>query len=462
MSTHDIAIRCEGLSKRYSMNPHADIQTPLAAARSALGRLLGKPVAAPETPGFWALDDLSFTINHGEVVGIIGRNGAGKSTLLRILSKITKPTRGEARIWGKVGSLLEVGTGFNHELTGRENVFLNGTILGLSREEIRKRFDEIVAFAEVESFIDMAVKHYSSGMQVRLAFAVAAHLNPDILILDEVLTVGDAGFQKKCLQRMESDTMQGRTVLLVSHSLPSVISFCSRCLWLEGGKLVADGPPKEVTTRYLEAIARKETATSTSSGGHAPPVTSEAALVGCAPEVADAIRRGERFGDGTVEIFAVRVGVHEPREKDPSFIQTGDNICVEVEILAIGSVIDARTSIVIFDPQGNRLIDANTEMKGELLQMQPGDRANVRFILQNVLLKPDNYRIAVEIARRGIVSYDGIPSAATFTMHMNPELMEGFQIYPAVYQCRFFHETHLDPALRPPGTEPGLTSPAHH
>lgn len=462
MSTHDVAIQCEGLSKRYSMNPHADIQTPLAAARSALGRLLGKSSPIPESPGFWALDDLSFTVNHGEVVGIIGRNGAGKSTLLRILSKITKPTRGQARIWGRVGSLLEVGTGFNQELSGRENVFLNGTILGLSREEIRKRFDEIVAFAEVEPFIDMAVKRYSSGMQVRLAFAVAAHLNPDILILDEVLTVGDAGFQKKCLQRMESDTLQGRTVLFVSHSLPSVISFCSRCLWLEGGRLVADGPPKEVTTRYLETIARKEAATAKASGGHAPPVTSEAALVGCAPEIADAIRRGERFGDGTAQISGVRVSVHEPQKKDSTFIQTGDNIDVEVDIFSIGNVIDARVAVVIFDLSGNRLIDANTEMKGQLLQMLPSDRATVRFILQNVLLKPDTYRVSVEIARRGIVSYDGIPSAATFTMHMNPELMEGFQIYPAVYQCRFFHEIHRNTALAPPVSGPDFTSSAHN
>ncbi len=461
MSTHDIAIHCEGLSKRYSMNPHADIQTPLAAARSALGRMLGRPIAVPESPGFWALDDLSFSVNHGEVVGIIGRNGAGKSTLLRILSKITKPTRGQARIWGRVGSLLEVGTGFNQELSGRENVFLNGTILGMSRAEIRKRFDEIVAFAEVEPFIDMAVKRYSSGMQVRLAFAVAAHLNPDILILDEVLTVGDAGFQKKCLQRMESDTMQGRTVLFVSHSLPSVISFCSRCLWLEGGRLVADGPPKEVTTRYLEAIARKETSTSKSNVGHAPPVTSEAALVGCAPEIADAIRRGERFGDGTAQISGVCVLVHEPQNKDATFIQTGDNIAIEVGLLSVGNVVDARVAITLFDLSGTRLIDASTEMKGQVLQMLPGDRANVRFVLQNVLLKPGDYRISVEIARRGIVSYDGIPSAATFTMHMNPELMEGFQIYPAVYQCRFFHETRLDPAPAQPDPGSFLTHSTH-
>lgn len=440
MSTKEIAIRCEGLSKRYSLDPHADIQPPLTAARSALRRLLGKPADTIESPGFWALDDLSFTINHGEVVGIIGRNGAGKSTLLRILSKITKPTRGQAHIWGRVGSLLEVGTGFNPELSGRDNVFLNGTILGLSREEIRKRFDEIVAFAEVESFIDMAVKRYSSGMQVRLAFAVAAHLNPDILILDEVLTVGDAGFQKKCLQRMESDTLQGRTVLLVSHSLPSVISFCSRCLWLENGRLMADGPPKEVTTRYLEAIARKDAAIAKASSGHAPPVTSEAALVGCAPEIADAIRRGEHYGDGTARVSEVRISAHEPQHKEAAFIQTGDDICIEVDILAVGNAIDTRAAIVVFDPQGTRLIDASTEMKGELLQMQPGDQATVRFVLQNVLLKPDTYRVSVELARRGITAYDGIPSAATFSIHINPELMEGFQIYPAVYQCRFFHE----------------------
>ena len=435
-----LAIACDGLSKRYSMNSSGRTNGPVATLARILGR---RRAAAPEAADFWALKDLSFTVDHGEVVGIIGRNGAGKSTLLRILSKVTKPTQGEARVWGRVGSLLEVGTGFHPELSGRENVFLNGTILGLSRDEIRRRFDEIVAFAEVERFIDMPVKHYSSGMSMRLAFAVAAHLNPDILMLDEVLTVGDAAFQKKCLRRMEGGTLQGRTVLFVSHALPSVVSFCSRCLWLDAGRLVADGTPKEVTTRYLEAVARQDAGSASANTSSVRPLTSEASLVGCAPEIADAIRRGERFGDGAARISAVRVNVHEPQGKDAALIQTGDDVCFEVDISAVSEVVDGRVAIIVFDLQGNRLIDANTEMKGDLIQMRSGDRILVRFVLQNLLLKPDTYRVAAGIARRGIVNYDGNPTAAMFTVHMNPELMEGFQIYPAVYQCRFTHSIQV-------------------
>ena len=186
---------------------------------------------------------MSFEIQQGEVVGIIGRNGAGKSTLLKILSRITEPTRGYADIRGRVGSLLEVGTGFHPELTGRENIFLNGAILGMRRAEIRRKFDEIVAFAEVEKFLDTPVKRYSSGMYVRLAFAVAAHLEPEILLVDEVLAVGDARFQKKCLDKMEDVGHGGRTVLFVSHNMPAITRICQRAILLDGGRVVSNGPP---------------------------------------------------------------------------------------------------------------------------------------------------------------------------------------------------------------------------
>jgi lipopolysaccharide transport system ATP-binding protein len=203
----------------------------------------------PET--FWALDDVHFRVERGEVLGVIGRNGAGKSTLLKVLSRITEPTRGRVRIRGRVASLLEVGTGFHAELTGRENVYLNGSILGMSRQEIERNFDEIVEFAEVEKFIDMPVKRYSSGMYLRLAFAVAAHLEPEILIVDEVLAVGDSTFQNKCMGKMEQVAKQGRTVLFVSHNMASVRGLCSRCLWIHGGRLMQDGPPAEVVEEYL-------------------------------------------------------------------------------------------------------------------------------------------------------------------------------------------------------------------
>lgn len=200
---------------------------------------------------FWALNDISFEAKQGEVIGIIGRNGAGKSTLLKVLSRITAPTRGTIEIHGRIGCLLEVGTGFHPELSGRDNVFLNGAILGMTRAEIRAMFDEIVAFAEVEKFIDTPVKHYSSGMYLRLAFAVAAHLQPEILIVDEVLAVGDQSFQKKCLEKMEDVSHRGRTVLFVSHSMPAITRLCSRTILLEKGNVLADGPSADVVGAYL-------------------------------------------------------------------------------------------------------------------------------------------------------------------------------------------------------------------
>ena len=199
---------------------------------------------------FWALKDINLEIQQGEVVGIIGRNGAGKSTLLKILSRITPPTTGRVTYHGRIASLLEVGTGFHRELTGRENIFLNGSILGMKRAEIARKFDEIVAFAEVEKFIDTPVKFYSSGMYVRLAFAVAAHLEPEILVVDEVLAVGDASFQKKCLGKMGDVARQGRTVLFVSHNMGAVLRLCSRCLWIDGGRIIMDGPASEVVAAY--------------------------------------------------------------------------------------------------------------------------------------------------------------------------------------------------------------------
>lgn len=227
------AIKVEKLSKRYTIGTKkAD------SFRQALGALFRKTTTKAS---FLAVDDLNFTINRGEVVGIIGKNGAGKSTLLKLLSQITKPTEGTIRINGRVASLLEVGTGFHPELTGRENIFLNGTILGMSRAEVKQKFDEIVAFSGVEQFIDTPVKHYSSGMYVRLAFSVAAHLEPETLIIDEVLAVGDADFQQKCLGKMKSIAGEGRTVLFVSHNLAAVKELCQKGIVIEKGKLVFHG-----------------------------------------------------------------------------------------------------------------------------------------------------------------------------------------------------------------------------
>ena len=211
----------------------------------------------PRREKIWAIQDASFQIDRGEIVGIIGRNGAGKSTLLKLLARITEPTGGEAEIHGRVGSLLEVGTGFHTELTGRENIYLNGAILGMKRAEINRKFDEIVSFAGVKKFIDTPVKRYSSGMYVRLAFAVAAHLETEILLVDEVLAVGDTDFQKKCLGKLDDVAKTGRTVLFVSHNMSLIQKFCSRTLLLEKGRIVADGPTSQVVENYLSAIANK-------------------------------------------------------------------------------------------------------------------------------------------------------------------------------------------------------------
>lgn len=253
---NEIAINVEQLSKEYRIGQtHQHGETIREAFLSRLRRGVRSDQTAngrEATPTMHvALRDVSFTVQRGEVIGVIGRNGAGKSTLLKILSRITEPTSGQATIYGRVGSLLEVGTGFHPELTGRENVFMNGATLGMSRTEIARKFDEIVAFSEVEKFIDTPIKRYSSGMRVRLAFAVAAHLEPEILLVDEVLAVGDAAFQEKCLGKMSDVVDHGRTILFVSHNMASIKYLCSRSILLEEGEITFDGPTDEAVQRYM-------------------------------------------------------------------------------------------------------------------------------------------------------------------------------------------------------------------
>lgn len=264
----DITIRVENLSKQYKIGApqqrHDALkgldQDLIIERHDTLKDLLTHGLKGlfhrnSQSEIFWALKDVSFEVKQGEVVGVIGSNGAGKSTLLKILSRITKPTEGRAEIYGRVVSLLEVGTGFHPELTGRENVYLNGAILGMKKAEIDRKFDEIVDFSGVEKFIDTPVKHYSSGMSVRLAFAVAAHLEPEILIVDEVLAVGDATFQKKCLGKIENVARAGRTVLIVSHNMPTIQGLCSKCFLLKGGQIIAKGSPRSVVEQYCADVS---------------------------------------------------------------------------------------------------------------------------------------------------------------------------------------------------------------
>jgi lipopolysaccharide transport system ATP-binding protein len=264
-----LALQIEGIGKEYWLNQEDHtykalrdvvtdaVQRPFKAIRGlASGQTRRKDEGRSKKAKFWALRDVSFNVEQGEVIGLIGRNGAGKSTLLKVLTRITEPTTGRAEIHGRVGSLLEVGTGFHPELSGRENVYMNGSILGMRRAEIDRKFDEIIAFAEVEKFVDTPVKRYSSGMYMRLAFAVAAHLEPEVLFIDEVLAVGDAAFQRKCLGKMDEISRHGRSVLFVSHNMSAVQSLCTRAVWLHGGRLEAIGDTRSVVSSYLKTAAK--------------------------------------------------------------------------------------------------------------------------------------------------------------------------------------------------------------
>jgi len=276
----DVAIQVENLSKRYRIGLKEDAHDTLGSAVAgiiagpiknfrrlrSLSRFSKNGHEAEDI--IWALKDVSFEVKEGEVIGIIGRNGAGKSTLLKILCRITQPTEGRARINGRVGSLLEVGTGFHPELTGRDNVYLNGTILGMTRKEVQCKFDEIVDFSSVEKFIDTPLKRYSTGMKVRLAFAVAAHLEPEILIIDEVLAVGDTEFQKKCLDKMDDVARGGRTILFVSHNMTSVLSLCHRVLVMADGSIVFDGDADQSVQQYLATVRTEDRAGSYKAGEH--------------------------------------------------------------------------------------------------------------------------------------------------------------------------------------------------
>ncbi len=295
------SIVVRGLGKRYELGAreHAvtNIREAIASLASAPRRWIGRGRSAdPEE--FWALRDVSFEVAEGEVLGIIGRNGAGKSTLLKILSRITSPTEGWAEVRGRIGALLEVGTGFHPELTGRENIFLNGSILGLSLGEIKKRFDEIVAFSGVERFIDTPLKHYSSGMHVRLGFAVAAHLEPDVLLLDEVLAVGDVAFQRKCVGKISEVGRQGRTIIFLSHDLPAVQSLCERTIVLDAGRIVFEGPSSDAIGRYLAsqvALVKRRVGDRTDRSGSGALRFVEAWIEDSAGRPVETVRTGEEI-----------------------------------------------------------------------------------------------------------------------------------------------------------------------
>jgi ABC-type polysaccharide/polyol phosphate transport system ATPase subunit len=363
-------IDVSGLSKRYQIGAlHARHDTfaeqiggwARGAVRAATGR-------RPRSDELWALRDVSFSLDAGEVLGVVGRNGAGKTTLLKILARITGPTAGEATIRGRLGTLLEVGTGFHPELTGRENVSLNGAILGMSRREINAKFDEIVEFSGVERFIDTPVKRYSSGMYVRLAFAVAAHLEPDILVVDEVLAVGDFEFQRRCLGKMRDVAGEGRTVLFVSHNLPALRSLCTRAIRLEAGRLVADADPESVVREYLAEGASSD---------------------GVVPATAH-----RPTGTGEIQVRRVRLlGAENTPQRDVFF---GQPFGIELLCEAEHPVADAAFEIGLSTPDGLRVATVTTLDRGQESRPVPAGFFTVAAQLDMTLL-PGEYAVDVSI-----------------------------------------------------------------
>ena len=359
-------------------------------------RGLGKKYQV-DNKDFWALKDISFDIPQGEVVGIIGRNGSGKSTLLKILSKITPPTEGRAELNGRIKSLLEVGTGFHPDLTGRENIYLSGSIIGMKKKEIDDKFNEIVKFSEIEKFLDTPVKRYSSGMYVRLAFAVAVYMETEILLVDEVLSVGDMAFQKKCIDKMREIAHSGKTILFVSHNMGTIYSLCSRGILLSGGRIIKDGDIREVIAEYQSVTDIMD--------------------------VSDA----ERYGNGKCKFTDVEIQSH---------IQVGDDLSISLKLTAFEDISDANTAIFIYDQVGYRIIDANTSMKDEFIHLKKGDHT-ITFKLINVLLKPGNYTLGVWIGRSNIEDIDGIDHVKQFCVEGNSHAPNGYYKFPGIYLCEF-------------------------
>jgi lipopolysaccharide transport system ATP-binding protein len=384
-----VIVNAEKLSKKYEIGTGPAGYTTL---RESLTRFVRSPLAslrANPTDDVWALKDVSFTVQPGEVVGIIGKNGAGKSTLLKILTRVTQPTTGRAELFGRTGSLLEVGTGFHPELTGRENIFLNGAILGMSRPEIQRNFDEIVAFAEIEKFLDTPVKRYSSGMYMRLAFAVAAYLDPEILIVDEVLAVGDAAFQKKCLGRMRDISTAGRTVLFVSHNMAAIRSLCSRGILLSQGRKVFEGSAGECVDHYLSDVTQN--------------ATNEVDLT--------TVRRPQ-VANLALKIEKVRLCSIDGRP----LVRTGEPVEVELNFAVSEVLSDVALGINVSSADNVSVMECRSSHSyGAISSLSPGKYSITCRIEQN-LLSPGLYLLSVG-ARCASKYLDYVPQAMTFEIY---------------------------------------------
>ena len=365
----DVSIRCENLSKRYEIGSPERYQT-LRDAISNTARAAFKRLKSQNGNGhIWALKDVSFEITSGEVVGVIGLNGAGKSTLLKILSRITAPTCGRAKIHGRVGSLLEVGTGFHSELTGRENIYLNGAILGMRKAEIDRKFDEIVAFAEVEKFLDTPVKRYSSGMYVRLAFGVAAHLETEVLLVDEVLAVGDAQFQKKCFEKMRAIGTQGRTILFVSHNMSAVRSICAHALIVEKGAVIAQGEINQTVDQYLARINASDS-------------------------------RTEAVETNTFSVTSVTI-----ESAAGEVIKTFDPVQVKVRFIPKTEIQDPGLYISILTTESRRLTGLDLKDFITVASLTTAQPAELGFTIESLPLLPGSYQLEIHLKdmARGLV-----------------------------------------------------------
>jgi len=382
-----VAIKTEGLGKRYTLglNNTGNLRESLSAAARRPLRVLGKGGERREPGVLWALRDVSLEIADGDVVGLIGHNGAGKSTFLKLVSRITEPSAGWAEVTGRTGSLLEVGTGFHPELTGRENVFLNGAILGMRREEIRRRFDEIVEFAEVERFLDTPVKRYSSGMSVRLAFSVAAHLEPEILLVDEVLAVGDASFQRRSLARMAEVAKEGRTVVFVSHNLAIIRALCKRGVLLEQGKVIVDAPAEDAIDEYLRRLERSASD--------------------------DLLERTDRMPKTGSQSRVSRVSIRDRATGQSDVVIAGRPATMVVEITE--QLPEMHCRLIIVNSLGQPVATLNSEVPSPRDVRDPELERRIECELDSLPLLPGRYRIDVRIESRE-QTQDNLHAAAYF------------------------------------------------
>jgi len=392
----DAVIRVSDIGKMYQIGVARrstdGLRHVLESGLQNLGRRLrGGAGAPPSTEEFWALKGVSFDVQRGECVGVIGRNGAGKSTLLKVLSRITEPTTGEVALRGRVGSLLEVGTGFHQELSGRENIFLNGAILGMRRKEIAAKFDEIVAFAGVEQFLDTPVKRYSSGMYVRLAFAVAAHLEPEILIVDEVLAVGDATFQKRCLDRMSELVRSGLTVLFVSHNMEVVPRLCQKAILLQSGQIKSTGPAAQVTGEYLADLT-------TASNGN---------------------DLGDRFRVGSGRARFRRVRALDARGQEVAAHRSGDDLTFRLTVESEADVADVGIAIVLQSLYGNRIVTSWNREVGAGISLRRGVQ-EIDCTFHRLNLRP-GHQLQVQLWMEAGEVLDSVDGAGMISVIESPE-----------------------------------------